>query len=101
MEPLGARAGAAARRVSGQIDDETNARSAGVRRRAVAAIAWPLLVGSVTAALVLIALSVPALAEEGTEFHDPWRLDPVASPTFQSVDLHLDPGERNYSGSIR
>ena len=53
------------------------------------------------AALVLFALSVPVLAEETAEFHDPYRLDPIASPTSQSVELKLDPGQRTYSGSTR
>jgi alanyl aminopeptidase len=53
------------------------------------------------AALALFAISLPAVAEETAEFHDPYRLDPVASPTFQSVDLKLDPGQRTYSGSTR
>ena len=53
------------------------------------------------AGIALTIFFAPALAEEAAEFFDPWRLDPVASPDFQFVELQLDPGERTYTGSTR
>lgn len=53
------------------------------------------------AVLLLVALPVLAVANEYPDFHDPYRLDPIASPTFQSVELQLDPGLRTYNGSTR
>jgi alanyl aminopeptidase len=53
------------------------------------------------AGFALTMFCAPALAEDPTEFVDPWRLDPVASPDFQFVELRLDPAERDYTGSTR
>jgi alanyl aminopeptidase len=52
-------------------------------------------------ALFLFALPLAALAEDYPDFHDPYRLDPIASPTAQQVELKLDPGLRTYNGSTR
>lgn len=64
------------------------------------------MIASLPAARVLFAATValllttsPGWADEA--FHDPYRLDPVASPTFQSVELTLDPGQSRYTGSTR
>ncbi|RKZ13934.1 hypothetical protein DRQ53_10675 [bacterium] len=50
-------------------------------------------------AICLLMSTTATLADEA--FEDPWRLDPIASPDFQSVDLVLDPGQREYTGSTR
>jgi aminopeptidase N len=48
-------------------------------------------------AIITLAVALPTLAAPP----GPGRLDPNVSPTFEAVQLRLDPAETTYSGSVR